>query len=441
MKIALVVPGGEKNMGAMGVVARPPLGVCYLKAFLEVNGIPTKVFHQIDESNEEIVTLVSAFKPSLVGFSTMSCVFKTGTKIARELKKERAVNIVFGGEHISAIVSDELNHKSQLATAEFRDHPYIDYMIPFEGEIALLNLVRALDHKESTTNIPGVVCFDKLNSRAVLTEKVQRIVSLDNLPMADRSDLPYHKYQSVDDVDGLEYLHTTRGCKYNCTYCATPVSSAGKTATNSAEHILDEIEFVSKNYGRKSYFFCDELFTTDYQRIEDFCHGILSRKLNISWRVFARVNDLTGKRQINLSLMKEAGLKGLFFGVESMNQTTLNRLNKGTSRRQIRLAIERTYQAGIDVWGSLMMGYPWESESELRKSLKDYLAMKDKIKQTYVAFITPFPGTPFYNECVVNGWVDRDDYRRTDCSTPVLKTPMEEEILVSIYKEFISQIS
>jgi len=37
-RVALVVPGGEKDMGAMGNVSRPPLGVCYLKAYLSKNG-------------------------------------------------------------------------------------------------------------------------------------------------------------------------------------------------------------------------------------------------------------------------------------------------------------------------------------------------------------------------------------------------------------------
>jgi radical SAM superfamily enzyme YgiQ (UPF0313 family) len=444
MKIALVVPGGQKDMGAMGNVSRPPLGVCCLKAYLKKNGYANaRIFHQVDETHDEITWKVTAFHPDIVGFSTMSCVFEEGTKLAKKLKGLLPEStIVFGGEHISAIVADEENYGSRLATREFQNHPCIDYMIPFEGEVALLGLVEKLHAGKLGVTIPGVVYYDDLNSKATLSKKIARIQNLDALPIPDRSDLPYDKYHSVDDEVALEYMHTTRGCKYRCSYCATPVSCVGKPVTNSAHRILDEVELVHRKYGRRDFFFCDELFTADYQRIKEFCTGILSRGLDISWRVFARVNDLSGKNQIDIDLMKRAGLLGLFFGVESMNQQTLNRLNKGTTPGQVKLAVERTFRAGIQPWCSMMMGYPWETEAELRKSLNDFLALKNKVQQTYVAFITPFPGTPFYNQCVQNDWIIKpDQVGRTDCSTPVLKTPMDENILVGIYNDFLQELS
>ena len=140
--------------------------------------------------------------------------------------------------------------------------------------------------------------------------------------------------------------------------------------------------------------------------------------------------------------MKRAGLSGLFFGVESMNQETLNRLNKGTTPSQVRIAVEQTFRAGVQVWCSLMIGYPWETEAELRKSLDDFLALGDKIHQTYIVFITPFPGTPFYNQCIRNDWVVKPaQIGRTDCSTPILRTPINEEVLMEIYNDFLCKLS
>lgn len=443
-RVALVVPGGEKDVGAMGNIARPPLGVYYLKSYLIKNGYTdVQIFHQVDEASERMLQKLIAFRPSIVGFSTMSCVFREGTRLTKKLKSSLPkITTVFGGEHISAIVADEMNYDSKLATREFQNHPSIDYMIPFEGEIALLGLVEKIHAGESIITAPGIVYYDKLNSKAILSKKIARIQDLATLPIPDRSDLPYEKYHSVDDADALEYMHMTRGCKYRCSYCATPVSSPGKPVTSSAQRILDEVELVYRKYGRRDFFFCDELFTADYQRVEEFCTGLLSRGLDISWRVFARVNDLSGKNQINIGLMKQTGLSGLFFGVESMNQRTLNLLNKGTTPRQVRLAVEQIFRAGVQPWCSLMIGYPWETEEELRKSLNDFLTLKDKVCQTYVAFITPFPGTPFYNQCIQNGWIIKpNQIGRTDCSTPILRTPMDEKVLVGIYNDFLHQLS
>lgn len=87
MKVALIVPGGKKEMEGMKTVARPPLGICHLKSYLEQNGHQARVFHQIDETDSELVKKVSEFNPQVAGFSTMSCVFEEGVSLAQKLKK------------------------------------------------------------------------------------------------------------------------------------------------------------------------------------------------------------------------------------------------------------------------------------------------------------------------------------------------------------------
>lgn len=443
MKIALVVSSGEKDMSGMGNVARPPLGVCYLKSYLSKEGFrDVKIFHQIDETNEELIAMVSAFNPNMVGFSVMSCAFLNSILLAKKLKAIKPnIITVFGGEHITGIYVDETKYGSQLMSNALRENQCIDFLIPFEGEMALAGLVSGIQEGRNMSEIPGIAFWkDDLH----ITPRIERIQCLDILPTADRSDLPYEKYHSVDESSDLEYMHTTRGCKFNCSYCATPVSNPGNIAKNSAIRILEEIEFLYHHYGRKSFFFCDELFTADIQRIEEFCRGLMRNGLNdkISWRVFARVDDIsTGK--LDLKLMKKAGLTGLFFGVESMNPITLKKLGKGTTPKQIKTAIINTYRASVDVWCSLMIGYPWENEDELRKSLNDYLAIKKEgiIKHTYVAFITPFPGTRFYRQCIDNDWIKDSTFLQSDCARPVLSAPIGRERLIEIYEEFLSKIS
>ena len=160
---------------------------------------------------------------------------------------------------------------------------------------------------------------------------------------------------------------------------ATPVSNPGVVAANSAKRVLDELEDRYRNHGRTHFFFADELFTFDSQRVADICKGIKDRGLQgkIKYRVFARVDDVVNGR-INLDMLKESGCNGLFFGVESMNEETLRRLRKGTTPEMIEHAINQTNESGIPVWASLMVGYPWETEEQLKQSLSRYLAISEK---------------------------------------------------------------
>ncbi|MGV8151486.1 MAG: B12-binding domain-containing radical SAM protein [Candidatus Nanoarchaeia archaeon] len=437
MKIALVVPGGKKEMEGMKQVARPPLGVCYLKSYLEQNGHKAKVFHQIDESDSELVKSILEYNPNLTGFSTMSCVFDEGSKLAKMLKQYNPnIKTVFGGEHITGcFAEDQKYEKGFFEMSCVKDG--IDYFIPFEGEIPLLNLVSGLESKTNEREIKGILFNNNNNGKWEYTGQVPRIKNLDMLPAPDRSDLPYNKYCSVDEASNLEYMHTGRGCRFRCSYCATPVSSPGKVVANSAERVLEEIQERYKA-GHDTFFFADELFTFDPQRVEEICKGIerIGLKGKIKYRVFARVDDVS-KGKINLELLKNSGCNGLFFGVESMNQETLNRLKKGTTPSMIEDAINKTYNAGIPVWASLMLGFPWETENQLRESLNKYVNIsRGKVFHTYSSFLTPFPGTDFHNYCRINNLIINSNYLRSDCSSPVLKTPIISEKLIEIHKEF-----
>ena len=212
MKVALIVPGGKKEMVGMKTVARPPLGVCYLKSYLEQNGHNTRVFHQIDETDSELVDKVTEFDPQIAGFSTMSCVFDEGVSLAQKLKaKEQKIKTVFGGEHITGCFAEDQKYESGF----FQDscsREGIDYFIPFEGEKPLLNLVNGLSHKKQEKDVQGILFKDK--GKWEYTGQVPRIKNLDELPMADRSDLPYDKYCSIDESSDLEYMHTGRGCRF-----------------------------------------------------------------------------------------------------------------------------------------------------------------------------------------------------------------------------------
>ena len=120
-----------------------------------------------------------------------------------------------------------------------------------------------------------------------------------------------------------------------------------------------------------------------------------------------------------------------------MNAETLNRLRKGTTPEMIETAINKTYDAGIPVWASLMVGYPWETESQLKTSMDKYTEIsRGKVFHTYSTFITPFPGTDFYHYCRSNDLIGDPNYLRSDCSTPALKTEIPRERLIEMHREF-----
>jgi radical SAM superfamily enzyme YgiQ (UPF0313 family) len=89
-----------------------------------------------------------------------------------------------------------------------------------------------------------------------------------------------------------------------------------------------------------------------------------------------------------------------------------------------------------------MVGYPWETEEQLKQSLDRYTSIvkQGKIFHTYSAFITPFPGTVFHHYCRSNGLITNHNYLRSNCSVPSLRTPIPQDRLVEIHRQFRERI-
>ena len=68
--------------------------------------------------------------------------------------------------------------------------------------------------------------------------------------------------------------------------------------------------------------------------------------------------------------MKNAGFRMVLFGVESANQKTLDRLNKGVKSDDIVSTLTKAAKAGIDVHTAVMFGYPWESDEDEQNTLR-----------------------------------------------------------------------
>ena len=136
-----------------------------------------------------------------------------------------------------------------------------------------------------------------------------------------------------------------------------------------------------------------------------------------------RFNALTLEEYI---LMKKANFRLLKFGLESANQKTLDKLNKGIKIKDIIEGCKLAKKAGLTVHLTMILGHHWETKKEALTTFK--LAKKLMISGTadvlQSTVVIPYPGTPLWKEALENKWFrfDPRDYERYDMSEPVLKT-------------------
>lgn len=411
MNILLINPssGTEHIRGR-----KEPIGICYISSYLRKYGYNTKVIDQIEETRKDIINEIRSFKPHIVGISTMTYNYPNGLLLSQEIKKiDDQIIIFFGGVHASL-------------SLEIIKEDSIDFIIIGEGELTTLELVKALELKRADfENIKGI-CFYR-DGNIIKTHPRERITNLNQLPFPDRSNLPIDKYVGK----GLRYLfrrrigtiHTARGCLGNCTFCTTPILYKGGWISRDANNIVDEIEELVKVYKIKTLFFADEDFLKDVKRVNEICDELVKRKLVVAWFCFSKITDI--EIQL-LKKMRRAGCFNIMIGIEAMHNESLKKIAKRITVGEIISSLKIAYKSGIIVSGTYMLGYPWETHEMMMEGIEGL--KKLPLHYIYLNFITPFPGTPFYRECLRNDNITEYDFKYYDCHNPIVAGCLTKKI-------------
>ncbi|MBN2244553.1 MAG: B12-binding domain-containing radical SAM protein, partial [Candidatus Aminicenantes bacterium] len=142
---------------------------------------------------------------------------------------------------------------------------------------------------------------------------------LDSLPFPARHLIPMEKYNFyVRSTDGksrkAQNIMTSRGCPFNCYFCATPVNWGRRVRGHSPERVLEEIEHLIDVYGAEFIWFYDDTFNYNSKRVHTIMDKIIERNLNIKFCSEFRI-DLVDRPL--LEKMVKAGLVWGHFGIEA----------------------------------------------------------------------------------------------------------------------------
>jgi anaerobic magnesium-protoporphyrin IX monomethyl ester cyclase len=195
---------------------------------------------------------------------------------------------------------------------------------------------------------------------------------------------------------GINYITLSRGCPYNCSYCAIP-GLYKKFRKRSAKKIIDEIEY-NLHYFKNRYFnLACESFTFDKKWAEEVCNEIIKRKLKIRFSINTRT-DLVNEKII--SLLKKAGCFMINFGIESGSNKILNDYDKYNSKfscKQIYKISKMLEKRNIIFRSYIMWG-------NYKESLKDFLKTLTLLIKTrsanMIQRLDPYPGTSLYESYI-----------------------------------------
>jgi anaerobic magnesium-protoporphyrin IX monomethyl ester cyclase len=118
---------------------------------------------------------------------------------------------------------------------------------------------------------------------------------------------------------------------------------------------------------------------------------LIKEGLQMAWTCLSRAEPVPDR---NIELMKQAGCRRVYFGLESGSDEVLKLMNKHTTTEAAGLTVRRFSEKGIQTAGFFMIGYPGETYETIETTLQWALSLPlDEISFTIPV---PLPGTRLY---------------------------------------------
>lgn len=365
-----------------------PLGLGYLASYLEKYGhqVELMVESPSTQVTEELSQKLRGGNYDLVGISSMTSAFGSAVDLAGLIKRSRPeLPVVMGGPHVSGVGPRVL-----------REQPNIDYLCLGEGEITMLELVRALRGEGVVAAIQGLVWRDPSGQ---IVENAPRPFhsQLDDFPPPARHLVKFNEFSVHSHVSGGSgakgTVMTSRGCPFGCLFCSAHLTDGQRYRFHSDDYVMQELHHL-KNQFNISYFFVeDDTFTLAKPRVKRLCQRIIDERLNLTFGCFSRVDVFDGEMA---ELLSRAGCRLVIFGIESGVPEVLAKIGKRTSVQQAPQAIKLCRKYGIKSYASFVVGFPFETRELIQKTLDFGLGLDASIL-TFNPLV-PFPGTALFKE-------------------------------------------
>lgn len=404
----------------------PPLGICYLSSYLKSKGhnvilldLEVELYSLHNYTIDVVFDLINKImdKIDLVGVSClMSTRYKQAHDIAKIVKSIKNIPIVFGG-----------NYPTNSPELALKDDN-VDFVVLGEGEKVFYNLLCSLKEPERVSGIAYKSDGIKINPK----QNSDFIQDLDNIPFPDYGSLSIDKYFSLGMSQSLEgnfrffSIFTSRGCPKNCIFCGSHNTFGRRFRARSKQNVLDEVDWLIRNYQVEELQFQDDNLTLDRKRVEEILGGIKER--NIPWTIPNGLDTNTLDRDL-LEKIKQSGGRDICIAVESGNQRVLEMIHKHINLEKIKRLIKDMRDLGIYSKAFFMLGFPGETKKEMYDTVNYAFILR--ADWTMFSIVNPLPGTEMHKiaKDYIVGDMDNIGYSNANLKTEEF-TPEEVENLV-----------
>ncbi|CAI2718868.1 B12-binding domain-containing radical SAM protein [Nitrospina watsonii] len=339
----------------------------------------------IDLCERLLYPAIEEEQPDIIGISIGTPVqLMSGMTFCQLIRKKYPdIHITVGG-NITTRLKNEIAKNPKFFDRAFHS------LVAYEGEHALVELVRALEDGRPLSEVSNLIWKDETGqvqvNEKLYTERVNE------LPIPDFDGMPFDKYFVPDKI--LPYLGT-RGCYWGkCTFCDHGAGYIDQYRAKHADRIIEELQQMKDKYQAKHILFTDESFPPAlFRKLPPM---MIEAELDLFWTTLIRFEESLLDPEC-WEMAAKSGCRSLYFGLESANERIIKLVKKDT---KIDVAIKNLNEAKrVGIWSHVMgfFGFPSETQEEAEDTRRFLLENQDIIHSVEMYFFVLYKHAPVWD--------------------------------------------
>lgn len=370
MKICFITPAADirrsffyRSGGFLYGVTNSITGPLILGSILKKAGYKVEVYEELYKD----IDFDKLKDSDVIGIYTMTSNAPRAYQIADFFRKKMKKRVIIGGMHASVMPKEALKHADQVVVGE-------------------------------AENVIVEVIEGKIKDKIVYAK-----------PVKDLDRIPFPDYTLLKTPYKAANVMTSRGCPFSCIFCSTS-RMFYPYRKRSVDSVIRELK-IYKKMGFKYVNFEDDNFTADKERAKEMLRKMITNKIIFKETFFFGRADLADDEEL-LRLLRDAHLRRVLIGIESLNQDSLDYINKKQEVEQIERRLEKLSKYKIKLIASLVFGLDPDDKQDIRKAVD--FCKRINAYQLQPAVLTPFPMTPLYEQFKKQGRIIKTDWQYYD---------------------------
>jgi anaerobic magnesium-protoporphyrin IX monomethyl ester cyclase len=356
----------------------PPLGVATLAGQLRKLGVQTRVFDCTFSTFEQLRNDLGRYEPDIVGISSMVSLTRNTFRVAEMVRTDLPHSLLAAGGPLPSVFPQRYMGHFDVVFRGEADLSFprfcADYFAHGASPQTMVELPLDAYHGLFVSN-HGL----RVDNPTVHHEERE----LDSFPLPDRGDFDHAAYQKAwlqSTGAKVTSIIVTLGCPFACDFCSKPIFG-NVVRRRDLDLVFAEIEQI-RALGYDGLWIADDTFTLNQSYLEEFCRRMAGRTM--TWSCLSRADGIDAR---TVRLMREAGCRKVYLGLESGSQVTLALMNKQVTLEDGIRAVHLYRERGIEVGGFFIVGYPGETTSSIEETFR--LALTLPLDE--ISFNVPYP--------------------------------------------------